>query len=129
MKNKTKTKKRMRTKEEGWRDDRSNHVCFLSSTVQQIRNEMNDFFSLVTIRSLSRCLCINRLISIGHLLSTKDRRICLFFACHLSSLSSTPVYRERRRHVCSTYRPFFSLHHLILLALFLRLFSFFFELE
>ena len=64
------------------------NVCFLSSIIEDRRRARN---GTETIRSLSRCLCINGLISIGHLLTTKDRRICLFFACHLSSLSSTIV--------------------------------------
>jgi len=31
------------------------------------------------------------LLAFVHLLSTKDRRMCLLFACHLSSLTSTRV--------------------------------------
>ncbi len=35
---------------------------------------------------------LTHLLAFVHLLSTKDRRMCLFFACHLSSLTSTRVH-------------------------------------
>lgn len=56
---------------------------------RQIDTEILIMITIWTVSLFYLCVCVNWLISIGHLLSTKDRRICLFFACHLSSLTST----------------------------------------
>ena len=77
----------------------------LVSTVMITRTATTTAAATVWTRFLFACICVNWLISIGHLLSTKDRRICLFFACHLSSLTSTRLSLSHS-HIARVYSAY-----------------------